>query len=138
MITNPITNWELLAESRRFMTKILSISLLAVLAVPSFVIRAESVAPASPRRVEVTAQRYAFNPGEVTLKKGEPVILVLKSLDVSHGLRIRELGVEMKASKGATAEARFTPEKTGDFTAHCFVFCGAGHGTMTLTVHVVG
>jgi cytochrome c oxidase subunit II len=120
------------------MTKILTISLLALLAAPSFVIQAESVAPTSPRRLEVAAQRYAFNPGAVTLKKGEPVILVLKSVDVAHGLRIRELGVEIKASKGGSAEAHFTPEKTGDFVAHCFVFCGSGHGTMTLTVHVVG
>jgi cytochrome c oxidase subunit 2 len=138
MIQKQITKSEMLAASRRFMTKLRCISLLAVLASPGLLIQAENLAPASPRRVEVTARRYAFDPGKVTLKKGEPVILVLKSLDVPHGLRIRELGVEMKASKGGTAEARFTPDKTGDFIAHCFVFCGAGHGTMTLTVHVVG
>ncbi len=77
------------------MTKLRCISLLAVLASPGLLIQAENLAPASPRRVEVTARRYAFDPGKVTLKKGEPVILVLKSLDVPHGLRIRELGVEM-------------------------------------------
>ena len=89
-----------------------------------------------PRRIEITAKRFAFDPGEITLKKGEPVVLVVKSADVSHGLRLRELGVDLTVSAGGTAEAHFTPSKTGDFTAHCSVFCGSGHGTMALKVHV--
>jgi hypothetical protein len=42
----------------------------------------------------VTAKRFGFEPGEITLKKGQPVVLVLKSADVPHGLRFRELNVE--------------------------------------------
>ncbi|HEY1901936.1 MAG TPA: cupredoxin domain-containing protein [Terracidiphilus sp.] len=94
-------------------------------------------AEAAPRRIEVTAKRFAFTPGEITLKKGEPVVLVLKSIDVAHGIRIKELGVEVKVGKGQSNEVAFTPSKTGTFVAHCSVFCGAGHGTMALTVHVV-
>lgn len=120
------------------MAQILSISVFAVLAAPGLFIQAETPAPGSPRRVEITAQRYRFNPNVVTLKKGQPVILILKSLDVPHGLRIRELGVEVKVTKGGTAEVHFTPQKAGDPVGHCFVFCGVGHGTMTLIVHVVG
>jgi cytochrome c oxidase subunit 2 len=92
---------------------------------------------AEPHRIEVTAKRYSFNPAELTLKKGEPVVLVLKSVDVAHGLRFRELGVDLKAGKGATSEVEFAPEKTGDFVGHCSVFCGGGHGSMMLTLHVV-
>lgn len=87
--------------------------------------------------VEVTAKRFSFQPAEITLKAGEPVELTLKSLDVSHGLRVRELGLEVKVRKGQTAEVRFTPEKTGTFVGHCDVFCGSGHGSMELTLHVV-
>jgi len=47
------------------------------------------------------------------------------------------LGVELKAPKGGTSQVQFTPDKTGDFVGHCFVFCGTGHGSMTLTLHVV-
>ena len=90
-----------------------------------------------PRRIEVTAKRFEFTPGEITLKKGEPVVLVLKSLDVTHGLRINELGIETKVEKGHTSEIAFTPDKIGTFIGHCFVFCGSGHGTMTLTLHIV-
>jgi cytochrome c oxidase subunit II len=91
----------------------------------------------APRRIEITARRFAYDPGEITLKKGQPVILVLKSADVAHGLRFRELNVNVKAPKGGTAEVQFTPEKTGDFIGHCSVFCGSGHGSMIVRLHVV-
>jgi len=99
------------------------------------------VPPASgqpaPRRIAITAKRFDFTPGEITLKKGEPVVLILKSEDVPHGVRFRELGVAINAGKGQTGEVEFTPDKTGTFVGHCSVFCGAGHGSMTLTLHVV-
>lgn len=94
-------------------------------------------AQGAPRRIEVTAKRFTFTPGEITLKKGEPVVLVLKSEDVAHGLRFKELGVDIKGNKGQTTEFTFTPEKTGDFVGHCSIFCGSGHGSMKLILHVV-
>jgi cytochrome c oxidase subunit 2 len=92
---------------------------------------------AAPRRIEITAKKFEFTPAEITLKKGEPVVLVLKSADVSHGLRFRELGVTVNAGKGKTAEVAFTPDKTGTFIGHCSVFCGSGHGSMILTLRVM-
>jgi cytochrome c oxidase subunit 2 len=96
-----------------------------------------TLAQSAPRRVEVTASQFSFSPGEITLKKGQPVLLVVKSQDVAHGLRVRELNVALKVSEHGTAQVQFTPQKTGDFVAHCFVFCGKGHGSMVLTFHVV-
>ena len=97
------------------------------------------VAPAQPepRRITVTAKRFSFDPSDITLKKGQSVVLVLTSADVAHGVRFRELNVEVKVAKGATSEVQFTPQKTGDFVGHCSVFCGSGHGTMKLMLHVV-
>ena len=92
---------------------------------------------AAPHRVVIVAKRFEFDPGVVTLKKGEPVDLVLQNSDVQHGLRFRELGVEVKAPKGGSGEVQFTPDKAGDFAGNCSVFCGAGHGRMTITLHVV-
>jgi len=99
---------------------------------------AQSV-PASnaPRRIEITAKRFTYDPDVVTLKQGEPVLLVLKSADVSHGLRVRELGLDLKTSKDKPAEKLFTPRKSGDFVGQCTVFCGAKHATMKITFHVV-
>ena len=94
-------------------------------------------AQAAPRTIEITAKRFSYDPGEITLKKGQPVVLVLKSADVEHGLRFRDLNVNIKVRPGGTIEARFTPEKTGDFIGHCSVFCGSGHGSMILKLHVV-
>jgi len=116
--------------------RVLELALLAVALLPLFTARSQ--AATSPRRIEVTAQRYAFAPAEITLKTGESVDLVLTSADVPHGVRFRELHVDLNAVKGKPAEAKFTPEKTGTFVGHCSVFCGSGHGKMTLTIHVVG
>jgi cytochrome c oxidase subunit 2 len=91
----------------------------------------------SPQRIEITASRFHFSAGEITIKKGQPVVLVLKSADVAHGLRIRELKVNVKVKAGGTTQVEFTPDKVGDFIGHCSVFCGSGHGSMTIKVHVV-
>ena len=101
------------------------------------VMGASAVKPASPRRVEVVAKRFVFEPAEITLKKGEAVDFVLTSNDVAHGVRIRELNLDLHAGKGKTADATVTPAATGTFVGHCSVFCGSGHGQMTLTIHVV-
>ena len=100
---------------------------------PTRVVQAQD----APRHIEVTAKKFAYAPGEITLKKGEPVVLVIKSADVAHGLRFRELNLDAKIDKGGSAQLSFTPTKTGDFVGHCSVFCGSGHGEMTLTLHVV-
>ena len=91
-----------------------------------------------PRRIEIVARRFAFEPASITLKKGEPVVLVLKTSDVPHSVRFRDLNLEIKASKNSSGEMRYTPDKDGDFVGHCGVFCGAGHGSMEMTIHVIG
>lgn len=96
-----------------------------------------SPAALAQQRIEITAKRFDYTPGDITVKKGQPVVLVLKSEDVAHGLRFRELNVNVKVKAGGTAEVQFTPEKTGDFIGHCSVFCGAHHGSMTIRLHVV-
>jgi cytochrome c oxidase subunit II len=96
-----------------------------------------AIAQAAPQRIEVTAKRFTFEPAEITLKKGQPVVLVFHSKDVAHGIRFRELKAAVKIGAGGTAELQLTPDKTGDFVGHCSVFCGSGHGGMMMTLHVV-
>ena len=127
---------ECVHRERDLMKKCMLVSLfliIAALAPPMLNVRAQG----SPRRIEITAKQFQFDPSEITVKKGEPVVLVIKSADVAHGLRFRELNLNVKVDKGGTAEMPFTPDKTGDFVGHCSVFCGSGHGEMTLTMHVV-
>ena len=106
------------------------------LATLSLVLSGFSPAPDAPRRVDVSVKKFAYSPAEVTVKKGEPVVLVLTTEDVSHGLKFKELNLNAKFEKGKPAELAFTPDKVGDFVGHCSVFCGSGHGSMTLTLHV--
>jgi cytochrome c oxidase subunit 2 len=95
-----------------------------------------AVSQEAPRRIEIVAKRFAYTPAEVTLKKGVPVVLVLSSEDVTHGLKFKEFDVETEIKKGAPAEVTFTPTEAGDFVGHCSHFCGEGHGSMALTLHV--
>lgn len=90
----------------------------------------------APHRIEIVAKRFSFQPAEVTLKKGVPVVLVLTSQDVTHGLKVPEFNIESEIKKGATKEVTFTPSEAGDVVTHCSNFCGEGHGSMTLTFHV--
>ncbi len=90
----------------------------------------------APRRIEITAKRFDFTPGDITLKKGVPVVIVFTSEDVPHGVKFKELNVTVSAKKGETKEIAFTPDKVGDFVGQCSVFCGSGHGSMKMTLHV--
>ncbi len=88
------------------------------------------------KTIEIHAKRFAFQPAEITLQKGETVTLRLFSDDVPHSLVIKDLGVNREVSKGKEEDVTVTPDKAGDFRGKCGRFCGSGHGSMSLTVHV--
>jgi len=96
-----------------------------------------ALAQDAPQRIEITAKRFSYSPGEITLKKGQPVVIVLTSADVTHGFRIPELKIDVQIPAGGTKEVDVKPQRTGDFVAHCSVFCGPGHASMAMKVHVV-
>ena len=91
---------------------------------------------AAPRVVEITAKRWEFSPNEITLKKGEPVVLRLKSEDVTHGFFSRKLKIESDIQPGKTTDVPLTPEAAGAYTVICDVFCGSGHGNMKMKIVV--
>jgi cytochrome c oxidase subunit 2 len=91
---------------------------------------------AAPQRIQIVAERFDFSPGDITVKKGVPVTIVLTSKDVPHGIKFKDLNVVLNVKKGETKEVTFTPDKTGTFVGQCSVFCGSGHGAMKLTLHV--
>jgi cytochrome c oxidase subunit II len=106
------------------------------LAVALLLLSRVATAADGPRRIEVVAKKFAFTPADITLKKGEPVVLVFSSADVTHGIKFKELNLQTEIGKGGTNELSFTPMKAGDFVGHCSRFCGSGHGSMVLTLHV--
>jgi cytochrome c oxidase subunit 2 len=92
-----------------------------------------SPATASPgeRVVHVTARKFEYSPSEIHLKKGEPVVLELVSLDRTHGFEAPDLGLSTEIHPEAPARLHFVPRKEGRFPFHCTVFCGEGHEDMT-------
>jgi cytochrome c oxidase subunit II len=91
-----------------------------------------------PRRIEINVKRFTYQPDVITLKRGEPVVLVMRSIDVTHGFTVDELNLKSaEIKKGKDTEIRFTPEKAGHFIGKCAHFCGKGHGTMTLQIEVL-
>jgi cytochrome c oxidase subunit II len=92
----------------------------------------------SAQHIEIVASRFSFSPNEITVKKGDPVTITVRSMDVTHGLVIEELGVRTtQIKKGQPEDLKLVPETTGTFQGKCAHFCGKGHGSMTFTVHVV-
>jgi len=79
------------------------------------------------RVISIKVKRFEYMPKEITLKKGVPVVLELKSLDVPHGFNLPELGVRADVLPGLTARVHIVPARTGRFVFHCDIFCGTGH-----------
>ncbi len=109
-----------------------TLALLALLALAS------PAAPRAdePRVVEIVAKRFQFTPKEVTLKKDEPVILRLRSEDVTHGFYMKKLGIDTTIEPGKTTDVPLTPHQAGKFVTICDHFCGVGHGNMKMTLIV--
>ena len=90
-----------------------------------------------PRVIEITAKRFAFTPNQIKLKKGEPVILRLKSEDVTHGFFMRKLKIDETIEAGKSVDVALTPDTPGTYTTICDHFCGVNHGSMNMTISVV-
>jgi cytochrome c oxidase subunit II len=91
----------------------------------------------NPQRFEIAARRFSFSPNEITVKKGVPVMIRITSHDVTHGLVLEAFGVWTQVKKGESRTLTLTPAETGTFEGRCAHFCGKGHRSMTLTLHVV-
>jgi cytochrome c oxidase subunit 2 len=64
------------------------------------------------------------------VKKGEPLQLVLKSIDVTHGFAIDEFKILREVPPGVPVTLTFTPDRAGTFTFYCVVRCGKNHKNM--------
>jgi cytochrome c oxidase subunit 2 len=82
------------------------------------------------RVIRITAKRFTYEPAEVTLVRGQPVVLELVSLDRSHGFRVPTLNIREEIPEGGVAHVRIVPERAGRFFFACDVFCGSGHEEM--------
>lgn len=93
---------------------------------------------ASPRIIEVTAERFEFWPSEIRIKSDEVVQLRVRSADTLHGFRIDGAGVNLIVPKRGKGDAVATLSGTpaGRYTIECSRMCGAGHHFMRATLIV--
>ena len=103
-----------------------------VLAVPA----APRAGAAEPRVIRIVAKRFSYTPSEITLKKGEPVVLELVSEDRVHGFKLPAFNIRTDVRPKDPVRIPLTPDKTGKFTFACDVFCGDGHDDMSGTLIV--
>jgi cytochrome c oxidase subunit 2 len=80
--------------------------------------------------VKLSARKFEFSPATIRVKKGVPVRLEISSEDRKHGFSLRAFGVRADVLPGKPSVVKFTPDKTGEFTFSCDVFCGDGHEDM--------
>ncbi|MBV8035015.1 cupredoxin domain-containing protein [Roseateles sp.] len=84
----------------------------------------------TPREIEVTAQRFRFTPNVIPLKAGEPVVLLIRSLDFAHGFFVPDLDLRTDLMPGRVIRLAFTPPAPGRLAFLCDNFCGDGHEGM--------
>ena len=82
------------------------------------------------RVIKVVAKKFVFVPSEITLKKGQPVVFELTTLDFGHGFKIPELDFRADFVPDVVTTVRLTPSKAGKFEFLCDNFCGSGHEEM--------
>jgi cytochrome c oxidase subunit 2 len=86
-------------------------------------------APAE-RVIAIVARKFVFIPAEVSVRRGEPVVLELSAPEVAMGFFAPALGLRALIVPGEIAHVRWTPDRAGRFDFLCDVFCGDGHEGM--------
>lgn len=82
------------------------------------------------KEFKMTAKQFSFEPSTIEVNKGDKVRLIITSMDVPHGISIKEYGINERLDPGKPVTIEFTADKEGTFTAYCSVFCGSGHSGM--------
>jgi cytochrome c oxidase subunit II len=87
--------------------------------------------------VHVSARKFAFVPGQITLKKGVPVVLEFVATEVVMGFSAPDFKVRAVIVPGQVAQVRLLPQQIGTFEYLCDIFCGEGHEGMHGTIKVI-
>jgi len=81
--------------------------------------------------VEISAERFSFNPSEIRVKAGTPLEIRLTSEDTMHGFHILGTDIDLELPKRGRGVASVTFQPAvGRYTFECSRLCGAGHAFM--------
>jgi cytochrome c oxidase subunit 2 len=99
-------------------------------------VAAEAAAPRA-KAIKISAKRFDYSPAHLTLKKGVPVVLELRSRDVLMGFNLPDFSLRADMLPDKVTRVRFVPDRTGKFVFLCDIFCGTGHEQMQGSITVV-
>lgn len=116
--------------SRAKVVLVLSVAL-SVLAVGLWALPGRSEqATGQERVIEVTAQRFRWEPGIIEVNRGDRVVLRVRDVDVTHGFYLDGYGIRTELLPGQEKEIRFTADRSGRFIFRCATTCGTFHPYM--------
>ncbi len=78
----------------------------------------------------VTSIMWEFYPQNITVQKGDRVIIHLTSMDTLHGFYNADWNLTATAFTNQTSTIEFTADKLGEFEFYCTFYCGIGHFDM--------
>lgn len=88
-------------------------------------------ADAPVKTFEVAASRYKFDPESLEVDEGDRVVLKMRSVDVAHGLAVKEFNAKAAIPKGGeVVTLEFVASKAGTYAIECSEYCGRGHKGM--------
>jgi cytochrome c oxidase subunit II len=99
-------------------------------------------APAAPAQdvkiIRVSAERFAFTPGEIVVERGTTIEFHLTSDDTDHGFKIVGTDVNLEIPKRRRGETvvKYVADTAGEFVIECSRPCGAGHTAMKAILRV--
>ena len=80
--------------------------------------------------IELIAKQWEFQPDTITVNKEDLVKISIKSIDVTHGIKLNDFNINEKLEPGKTVNIEFIADKSGEFSFFCSIPCGSGHGSM--------
>ena len=82
--------------------------------------------------IEIAAGRFSFAPDAIEVQEGERVRLIVRSVDVAHGISIPSLGIQQQIPAGGEPVViEFVASEPGTHLFSCSVYCGVDHGRMS-------
>src|SRR4029077_10768545 len=85
----------------------------------------------SVHEVQIVASKFMYEPSTIHVTAGEPVRLVVRSKEGTHGFSIPKLKVDVVVPKtGDAVTVELTAPPAGRYEIACSEFCGSGHGQM--------
>ncbi len=85
------------------------------------------------KEFSITASRFNYDPGIITVNKGDRVRFKLTAKDTIHGFALYSPGlynINKMITPGKTVIVEFDANETGEYIFYCSNFCGSGHDRM--------